>query len=401
MRRLWRWGLIALIWLGVSLIALELGLRLIGPRMGGQLGVAARYVTTGQPYAEAWTRAWRENRDHYYTLRPDVNDALQYGSPTFSFRLTTHKLWDDGLPADEGIGFRSPPVDYRVDAVVVGDSFGFCFTEQADCWVDILARETGMGLVNLSQPVTGTISHAKMLADFGAPLKPPLVIWQFFGNDFNDDYGLLQWRGDIEAIPDESNATSSDSPADTNTNAVTDWLRHNSVLYSVIEILTTGKWGGTPESEQLYVPQFRTVYGTDNTVMEFGKFYERGALDMSRPANQFGLEQSRAAFESSSALVESWDGRMVIVIIPTREEVYDFVTEPIMGKTELDKHRSARLAMLDLCAELDLSCIDLLPGLQQRAEAGAHLYYTDDMHLNAEGNAALAQIILEVLENES
>lgn len=397
MKRLWRWGIIALIWLVATLVLLEIGLRVAGPRMGGQMGVAARYVTTGQPYAEEWTRAWRENRDHYYTLRPDVTDALQYGSPTFSFRLTTHKLWDDGLPPDEGIGFRNQPVDYRVDAVVVGDSFGFCFTEQTDCWVDILAQQTGMGIVNLSQPVTGTISHAKMLADFGAPLKPPLVIWQFFGNDFNDDYGLLQWRGDIEPIPDEVDAAP--SPADDN--GLTDWLRHNSVLYALAEVITTGRWGGIPESEQLYVPQYRAVYGTDKAVMEFGKLYERGALNMSRPLNQFGLEQSREAFEASVALVESWDGRLVVVIIPTREEVYDFVTEPIMSTAELDKHRSARLAMHNLCTELDLTCIDALPELQERAKAGAHLYYTDDMHLNAEGNAALAQIIREMMDSES
>lgn len=399
MKKLRNGVLIAIVWLVAIIALLEIGLRLVGPRMSGQIGVVARYVTTGQPYAESWTRAWQENRDHYYALRPNITDALQYGSPTVSFKLTTHKLWDDSLPPDQGIGFRSRPVDYRVDAVVVGDSFGFCFTEQADCWVDMLAQQTGMGIVNLSQPVTGSISHVKMLRDFGTPLEPPLVIWQFFGNDFNDDYGLLQWRGDIEPIPDDDTAQPTTENAETNPNGgLTDWLRHNSMLYALVELLTTGRWAGTPETEREFEANFTTVV-SEGYALQFGKLYERNALNMARPANQFGLEQSRMAFTEALELVKSWDGRLVVVIIPTREEVYDFATEPVMGKTELDKHRSARLAMLDLCAELTLECVDPLPELQARAQNGARLYYTDDMHLNADGNAALAEILEEALDD--
>jgi lysophospholipase L1-like esterase len=122
---------------------------------------------------------------------------------------------------------------------------------------------------------------------------------------------------------------------------------------------------------------------------------------MSRPANQFGLEQSRAAFQSSLDLIDSWQGEMVVVIIPTREEVYDTLTEPLMGKTELDKQRSARLAMLDLCSELKLSCIDPLADFQTRAHQGEALYYSDDMHLNSAGNAALATIVQQWIESST
>ncbi|HEX2622496.1 MAG TPA: hypothetical protein VHL11_20190 [Phototrophicaceae bacterium] len=399
MRR-FKWIWISLFWIVTTLVLLEGGLRTVGKSLPGQLGITARYIMTGKPYAEDWTPAWRENHDHYYALRPDIDNTLQYGSPTVSFHLTTHKLWDDGLPPDEGIGFRTKPVDYQVDAVVVGDSFSFCFTEEDDCWVNILAQKTGLGIANLGQPVTGTISHARILQDFGAPLKPPVVIWQFFGNDFNDDYGLLQWRGDIEPILD-TDSTSSPTPTNqSNSSDIVDWLRHNSVAFAVMEVALTGSWGGLPDDQTVFTPNYSAPYG-DGQVLQFGKLYERTALDMSRPANQFGLEQSRAAFQSSLDLIDSWQGEMVVVIIPTREEVYDTLTEPLMGKTELDKQRSARLAMLDLCSELKLSCIDPLADFQTRAHQGEALYYSDDMHLNSAGNAALATIVQQWIESST
>lgn len=383
-----RWLLLGLFWVITPIILLEIILRITGPSLPGQLGVTARYVLTGQPFAEDWTPAWQENRDHYYALRPGLDNVLQYGTATVSFRLTTTEPWENA-----GIGLRNRPVDYRVDAVVVGDSFGFCFTETSDCWVNLLEQQTGKGIVNLSQPVTGTMSHARMLQDFGAAWKPPLVIWQFFGNDFNDDYGLLQWRGDIEAIPDEPTTTETQP----STNRLTDWLRHNSVLFAAIEVITTGQWGGIPDDQRVFAPNYTVTYGGDANgrphVLQFGKLYERNALDMSRPANQFGLDQSRTAFEESKTLVESWDGEMIVMIVPTREEVYEHLTEEMMSKPELDKHRSARLAMLELCDELELQCLDLLPELQERALNGEHLYYTDDMHFNPDGNRAVAEIL--------
>ncbi len=395
MRRL-KWLWLGLFWVIFTIVLLEGGLRLAGSSLPGQLGVTARTIITGQPYAEDWTPAWQQNRDHYYALRPNIQNALQYGTATVSFRLTTSKLWDDGLPADEGIGFRNPPVTYGVDAVVVGDSFGFCFTELEDCWVNLFAQSNNFGVVNLSQPVTGSESHARMLRDFGAPLEPPLVIWQFFGNDFNDDYGLHVFRGDIEPIEDETDIQTTTSDA----NDIVSWLSQNSVAFAVMETALTGQWNGAPD-QGAFQPQYSIPYA-DGQVMQFGKLYERTALDMSRPANQYGLERSREAFQEAQDLIAGWDGQLVVVIIPTREEVYDPLTEPLMGKAELDKHRSARLAMLTLCDELTLSCLDLLPDFQALAQQDIALYYADDMHLNPAGNQALAdRLTAWVTEQES
>ncbi len=380
---------IVLLGVVVPLVLLEALLRLFGPSLPGQLGVVARTITTGQPYAESWTPAWQLNDAHYHALRPGIDNSLQYGSATVSFRLTTTEPW-----AGAGIGIRNRPVDYRVDAVVVGDSFGFCFTEQESCWVTLLEDATRLGIVNLSQPVTGSLSHARMLQDFAAAWQPPLVIWQFFGNDFNDDYALLNWRGDIEAIPDAADAVQTSTTPDP---GPLDWLRRNLVVFGAGEMLFTGAWSGTPDERAAYAPHYSVTYG-DNYTLEFGALYEQVALDMARPANQFGMQQSRAALEASQALAAGWGGQLVVVMIPTREEVYAELTEPLMGTAALDKHRSARLAMLDLCELLSLRCLDLLPGL--RANRDNALYYTDDMHLTPAGNAVVAQLVEAYLRTE-
>lgn len=357
-------------------ILLEVLLRLAAPMLPGAVGAAARWVTTGKPFAEEWTPAWQQSREHYWALRPNLDNVLQYGSSTVSFRLSTAELWEGG-----GIGFRTnATIDYQVHGVVVGDSFGMCFTERVDCWVEQFAGRVGLNIVNLSQPVTGTTSHFRILRDFGQFLEPPLVIWQFFGNDFNDDYGLAVFRDDIEALEPESEQSTRP--------------RIGSVLYAVTETLITGRFSGVPESEDAFVKPYRATYGANNEhTLQFGGAYELQALDMSREQNQIGYEMSQTAFAEAQALVDTWGGELVIVIIPTREEVYSDITAPMMGESELFRLQSARDAMHTLCTAIELRCYDLYEVFQERANNDEALYYVDDMHLNPYGNTVLAEAL--------
>ncbi|MCS6835260.1 MAG: hypothetical protein NZ750_04495 [Anaerolineae bacterium] len=371
----------------LSALLFEVGARLLANQLPGLMGQAARWATYGTPYAESWTPAWVQNRDHYWALRPGLQDALQYGSPSVAFRLSTVELWPGG-----GIGFRTRPIDFFVDGVVVGDSFGLCFTEQMDCWVDVLGQRLGLRLVNLSQPVTGSQSHARILRDFAEPLRAPLVIWQFFGNDFNDDYGLAVFRKDMLPIDDEAASAAEEA-------GLRAWLRRHSAAWAVIETILAGRVVNAPAGEALFVKPYSVRYGPNREhVLHFGGQYELQALDMSRPQNQAGLKLSRAAFEEARNRVEAWGGQMVVVLIPTREEVYAPLTAPILGQQAIDQLASARLAMLSLCEALALRCYDALPDLRQAADEGVALYYSDDMHLNPLGNRVLAENLALWLE---
>lgn len=364
----------------IVFVLLEVLLRISASALPGNIGAAARWVTTGQPFAEQWTPAWQQNRDHFWALRPGLDNVLQYGSPTVSFRMSTVELWQGA-----GIGFRTDPVDFFVDAVAIGDSFTMCFTERPDCWVDQLSTLTGKRIVNLGQPVTGTTSHLRILRDFGAPMTPPLVIWQFFGNDFNDDYGLAVFRDEQQEISEPVTTTGQDFSA---------WLRRNLVTAAVLETLVSGRFSAVPDGEQPFVKPYRATFGSSNQhVLQFGGGYEQQALDMTREQNQIGYNLSRQAFTEARELVRTWQGELIVILIPTREEVYRDITEPVMGAAAIDKLVSARAAMLDLCAELELRCMDAYDAFYAQAQQGQALYFSDDMHLNPAGNRVLAEAI--------
>jgi lysophospholipase L1-like esterase len=120
---------------------------------------------------------------------------------------------------------------------------------------------------------------------------------------------------------------------------------------------------------------------------------------MSREINQIGYEYSVAAFEEAQSIVDSMNGNLVIVIIPTREEVYREITAPMMGEEAIDRLQSARDAMLSLCVELSLSCFDAYDVFVEYANNNEALYFSDDMHLNPYGNQILAEALAGWLNN--
>lgn len=364
----------------VGLVMLEVGFRLAASGLSGQVGVVARWVVAeGEVGAASFNPAWQQSPDHYWALRPNLENELQYGSCNVSFELSTRELWENG-----GIGFRTDPVDFFVDAVVVGDSFGLCFTERADCWVDQFAAQSNLGVVNLSQPVTGSTSHYRILRDFGQFYEPPLVIWQFFGNDFADDYGLALFNEEVEPV-------TSESPPPLPDDSLSDWLRQRSATFAVLESLATQRCTGGSDSDPLFYKPYSVRYGeNDEHLLRFGGAYELQALDMSQPANQIGYDLSWGAFQQTQDLVATWGGEIVVVMIPTREEVYAHLTQPQLGADKLAQLASAREAMHDLCDELGLRCYDAYDVFIERAQAGEALYFMDDMHLNPHGNAVLA-----------
>ncbi len=374
--RIGKWlGIIAL-WLLAIIAMLEFGLRIFRPVLPPRLQEMVNIAVTGSPFAESWERAWIRNPDHYFILKPGLVNVPQYGTPRLKFHVSTIELWPGG-----GVGFRNRPVDYFVDAVVLGDSFTFCFTERSDCWVSRLEAASGLGLVNLGLPVTGSHSHWLVLKDFGKFYRPPLVIWQFFGNDFNDDYGLFVSKGALEALEATSVDAASGSAG----------LRARSALYAVLETILTGRRNYDDPVAQSFEDRYAVTLPSGER-LQFGQAYEPRAMDMTRAANQAGREITRSALRMAQELIATWDGRLAVVLAPTREEVYQEFTAALMGE-DIDRIVSARLAMLDLCAELDLLCYDALADLRERASNGKLLYYEDDLHFNPLGNQVFAELM--------
>jgi len=90
---------------------------------------------------------------------------------------------------------------------------------------------------------------------------------------------------------------------------------------------------------------------------------------------------------------------LVIILIPVRELVYEHLTAPILGDETMTIFRNNHQTMLDLCDELSLICLDMLPIFAEYAQQGELLYYTEDMHLNPRGNEILAQAVHTFLQH--
>jgi len=299
---------------------------------------------------------WQADTDYQTIVRPGVVDSLQAGSPTVTFHVTSYAWWSGR------VGFRSPqPQDGNVKAVALGDSFTFCFTELPDCWVTLVAQRTGLPIANLGQPVTGSTSHARLYYDFVAKpdlklRQPRLVLWEFYGNDFNDDYGLAALDGTAKTPPLPQSAP---PPAP---GAVAKWLRENSALYVITGESLRGKQAGVDEFVD---PYHITPNGLD---LWFGQSYIRDSFDLSQPRNLEGEKLTQQAILKTRDLVERNGGVFVLLVFPAKEEAYRFLTEPVMGKTAVDAIAEPRLRMLDICKAAQLNCFDLLPVLRAKAD---------------------------------
>ena len=367
-------------WLIVTPLLVEVAVRFAVPMLPAPLQVAAQRVYQGESLDINRVGLMTRDIDQNFMMKPGITDALYGPGEGVAFRVSTIQIQGSRM------GFRSEPftLGARVDAAVVGDSFSFCFTEYEDCWVTRFADASGLATMNLAQGSTGSVSHWRFIETFGQTFQPPLVVWQFFVNDFNEDYQLAVLREEIEPFPETVVPEYPDEAG-----PIVRWLRGNSVAWVVMETALAGEDAYVSDFERYHFTRpYSVTYGGNR--LNFGQRYEQIASNIDDPRVAAGIPMTRDALLNAQKTIAGWDGKLALFLIPTREEVYRPLTAPLMGEDAVDALGAPRRKMLELCEELELTCLDLLPILQAYAEQGEHLYYTDDMHLNPRGNAVVA-----------
>lgn len=360
----------------------ELLVRVAFPLLPMGIQTSLRYVRRHPWTAEQLLPppAWFADDRYQMVTQNGLDNTLQYPNPNVSFHLTT-KNWLD--PASH-VGFRVPAAAWQprwpVDVVVVGDSFSFCFTEYDDCWVQRMASEHGLSMVNLGQGATGSISHRNLLLTFGLPHEPDLVIWQWYGNDFNEDAGFV-------------GAYESGAPTDESTDWA--WLKANSTIYWLLRTVTGGHRNQAGFDVQ--VDPYTAVI--DEKTVRFGRAYSREAADLSRPVNQIGRDETITAILHAKRILDEQGIALVIVLVPFKEEVYAAQMADQLTTADMTALASSRLAMHQFCADESLDCYDTTTDLTAVASEQL-LYFENDTHLNAAGNALLADLIFDYLKTE-
>jgi len=396
MKKLLKLALFVIINIVVIAILLEILLRIAVPSLPDRLKRTAERILAGEAEPINRMEIMQTVGEHNVVMRADLQNYQYAASKDIVFHVTTNTLLGSSF------GFRNRPLDYEPAIAVVGDSFSFCFTEYEDCWVQRLEDKSGVGVVNFGQGATGGISHYNMLKNYAVQIEPPIVLWQFFGNDFDEDYQLRVLEGQIPRIdylsPREIRAQEADAQSQASVPTWVTWLREHSLSFALIELAFFNEAPYINDFERAFFAETTTIPIKDG-LLGFGQTYEQVALDMTDPRKIAGYPHTQKAYEDAKALVESWGGDLVILLIPVRELVYESLTAPILGDETMAIFKDNHQTMLDLCDELELTCFDLLPVFKEHAEQGELLYYTEDMHLNPHGNDVLAQAIYDYLEH--
>ena len=121
------------------------------------------------------------------------------------------------------------------------------------------------------------------------------MLWQWYGNDANEDYGLALMRNET---PPLSADQGSPPPSPT-------WWDENSAVYVVLKLLL-GEEEAFEGSLQFLDPEV-AVQG--DVRLGFGRPYLWGAFDLSLPGNAYGWARSQEALRDADRLVQGWGGR--------------------------------------------------------------------------------------------
>jgi hypothetical protein len=305
-----------------------------------------------------------------YKYAPGLDDFLvpfeddeasnTYPVSTVSLGYADAGFRDDGLPAEPY-------------AVVIGDSYTSCASvEMQACWVELVEQETGHDMANLGVVGYGPQQEAAMLARYGLPLQPKLVLWVFFPNDLND-----AWRFD-----QFGNGAAQDGRFWQN--PVKAWLARNSVVYNIgaffwyhrflfYNLSQAGDTGAPRDSNLVWWLTYTN-------------------LAIPEVADGLALTQAAILEARQQTLAQDNEARFVVVIFPYREQVY----APPALQPQLDQLNQA---LADFCRQQSLTCLDLTLALRERASQESEaIYFRKDIHLNTRGNKIAAELLAQALK---
>jgi hypothetical protein len=312
------------------------------------------------------------SREHQAIVAPNHYDyPVRWGDARFSFN--TQALW--GMP----VGFRTEQPRWPVQIVALGDSFTFCWVAFEDCWVQRLAQETGWSVMNLGIPGTGTRAHLSLLEPYVKPLEPQVVVWQWFGNDFMDDYQIDRLQDLTAPLPEPRQPP-----------PVPDYgpLAEYSAVYRLVRHWLDGNPDPQQDAGQVLSVNGRSVYFT----------HDLGANDFSIPAVTYGWGRTVSALAEAENTFASWGVVWVLVLIPTKEEVYAPLLPQVFTPEHLAVLSEGRVRMLDLCQRKNWFCLDLTTTFQSVVAEGGTVYHAFDFHLDPQGNALLAEELAAYLQ---
>ncbi len=282
-------------------------------------------------------------------------------------------------------GFRDDGINSsKTPAVFVGDSFTYgWFVDQNETFVELLEQQSTLDVINLGVGSYSSLNNLFILKKYGITFTPKVIFWGLFQNDYVDSVGTLSWQ--------ESNLTYSGyidviRKGDTTVPfySLRYFLAKNSALYNLIKF---------PFKKDEFIKKEKQFYDEESDLF-FRVDYLEEVTNTANPDYIKGLSLTKQAILDAQAIATYHNATFVVVIIPSKEQVYHLILETKYDQTNLT---TAIERIIYFCQTENITCINLLPYLEEHARAGEKLYFTDDGHFNELGHFYTAEIILDYL----
>jgi len=367
-----------------------------------------------------------------YYLRPNWGRSVCVPDDQFGHRMTA------SYPGNDRRGFRNPKSLDECEVLAIGDSMTFGYAAPADkCWPRQLERLTGKSVYNMS---CGDYSPCEylMLLDEGLELSPDTVIFcLYLGNDLANSYRTVHVHHRAQQFNDAHEQTLSEfilaekakpflpppnplkqhAPQQPKSLSVRRLVSKYSALYGVLRFakdslqkrhfMPLGENADNGSVRSFYDDPSLVIYDDESSLATaFGDpEYYGMAMDLDDPRIAEGWEITKAVLESAKRKSEEKEARFVVAIIPTKHSVYaDLVRDsnPDVPSAffELVAYEDRVGADVeDFLNEIDVDFVDTRDALRTCFDSLRRPYPpTTNTHPNADGYAAIARVIAEVIE---
>ncbi len=320
-------------------------------------------------------KIWLADREVEHMLAPNVDASLtnEEGEPV-NYR---------SVPVGSAY-FRDDGVQPPVFAVAVGDSFTFGHEMPLkDCWVEKTESLLKADVVNLGVTnIFGSTQIQRTLERHGLPLKPKLVIWAAFVNDWYEDTLFHSWE--LIAPPLKGQI---DFPR---SRSVYDAMRRHIYKSPPTE----------PNGLAREPPLDAIVVYTEGALKLTFDATSYAAQNLDIPAISNGWATSQTAMLRAAKAARDAGAEMIVMTIPAKESVYHSRAREVLAYAKVRPDDVFCATIESFCRENNIRCLNLLPVLRPRADAGDQLYFGRDGHFNRLGNAVVAEALVEFLKAE-
>lgn len=344
---------------------------------------------------------------------PFLADAADETAPTDR----SDAFWYE-FETDE-MGFPNSQYEWQqtYDIVIAGDSFTIRTAPQT--WIELLGEKSGADILTLGAPSWSTLNEVEAVKLYGLDKNPEWVIVMFFeGND------LINAGQYLERQPSGMSWKAYDLRDASITRRL---LTPHLMRYFANRVVEPAE---AEPPDYRYPVTASTEVGEIDAVLKDVHLLPLSA-DYETLANSDEFAATSEALRELKRLVETQNGRLLLVYIPSKEHVlWSRIWDPVDVNNILERtvtvtlsegdhgrlqykppylsfdeftahHNAQEQLMADFAQEAGIDFLNLTPIFWQETIARGELYHYADPHWNQAGNELAAEAIYQFLQQHA